>query len=345
MGDNSFFNDEWVKVQQRYWEGLAGLTDPASAADAGENPWEAALDGWWSRLSSVTSDPARGYVEKMIEQGKQLFRLAGSLTSRLGEDDASAAWQEAIDQALHDLHRRFLAEGQGARDLAAAQVAIWQQMATAFASLSAGFSSLIPEQILSTPGFASGRQASEATLAEAVADYQQALQAYGVFFSGFGAAAVERLQQQLQSLADSGDKVTSARALYDQWVAACEAVYSEQVMTKEYSRLHGELTNKLMRVRQAIGEQMDQTLHTFGIPSREEVRTLQRRAQADRRELRLMQGELAALKSRIDGMQPAANRAAAGAGVKRARVKKKTAKKKVVKNKVTARRTPPAGDR
>ncbi len=88
----------------------------------------------------------------------------------------------------------------------------------------------------------------------------------------------------LQSVIDSGKSIDSARALYDNWVGCCEAVYAEEVATPEYAQIHGHLVNAQMALKKRMAIMVDENLGAMNMPSRSELRTLQDRLQETRRE-------------------------------------------------------------
>ena len=166
-----------------------------------------------------------------------------------------------------------------------------------------------------------------------VLKYQKALQEYTQFFSNLGIKSVERMRSNLGQPGEDGKVIDSARGLYDLWVSACEEVYAEQAMTPEYARLHGNLINTLMALKQRMAVVVDESLGAMNMPTRSELRTLQERLQETRRENKTLRRELDELKEKVAGL---------GTGVaapkKKAPVRRKTAAKTTTTKKTTAKR-------
>jgi len=154
------------------------------------------------------------------------------------------------------------------------------------------------ERVLSAPGLGYTReeQGQHKKMLRLMVEYQRALQEYMQFFSNIGVLSVERMRQFVEEMAKEGKTIDSARSLYDNWVTCCEGVYGEQVMTPEYAEIHGRLVNTLMGVKQQMGAMVDENLGALNMPTRKEVRILQGRMQENRREIKALRAELAALK-------------------------------------------------
>ena len=93
-----------------------------------------------------------------------------------------------------------------------------------------------------------------------------------------------------------------------------------QVMTPEYLELHGRITNALMQVKSRWGELLNEYLSALNIPTQEDLRTLQRRVQEQRRELH-------ALRHEVSGIRRALQQSAAPASKAAPKTKKKAAAK------------------
>ena len=71
----------------------------------------------------------------------------------------------------------------------------------------------------------------------------------------------------MQDLIDSGKTIDSARAIYDNWVGCCEAVYAEEVGTPDYAELHGHLVNAQMALKQRMSIMVDENLGAMNMPT------------------------------------------------------------------------------
>lgn len=323
MSDNPFWSDEWMDLQRRYWESWGQLSSGAEGDAAHQdNPWENALDHWWQAVSPNVPEMPRDFMEKMMEQGKRSFQLAEFFTQNL----KGGGGEDALSSAFDNLRQGF-AENKMA-SYWDEQLDGWRQMAAVLSPLSAnqaaGDLTGFIDQILSMPGLGITRedQEQQQEMARRLRAYQRAFQEYTELFSELGTLSVDRMQQQVEKLLAAGEKIDSARKLNDLWVSSCEAVYSKQVMTPEYARLHGELINALMRVRQQTTRLNDRYLGAMNLPTQGELKILQARMQENRREIRALRSELAELKLQL--AKPEAPR-------KKAVTKRKVAKKKSVK--------------
>jgi class III poly(R)-hydroxyalkanoic acid synthase PhaE subunit len=157
------------------------------------------------------------------------------------------------------------------------------------------------EQMLSAPGLGYTReeQAQYQDLMRAGLDYQRAFQAYSSFFNQLGIKALNQLRDLLQQKSQAGETIDSARGLYDTWVSCCEAVYADEVITPEYSRVHGQLINAQMALKQRLSVMVDESLGAMNMPTRGELRTLQDRLQETRRENKCLRQELDQIQRRL----------------------------------------------
>jgi class III poly(R)-hydroxyalkanoic acid synthase PhaE subunit len=188
-------------------------------------------------------------------------------------------------------------------------------------------------RFLSAPGLGYTReeQSQYQDLVRRTLAYQKALQAYLGFFSGIGVKSVDRMRVTLDGLQKEDRAIDSARTLYDTWVGCCEAVYAEEVQTPEYARIHGELVNAQMALKQRMSFMVDEALGAMNMPTRAELRTLQDRLQETRREQKALRHELDRLKRQMGAGKSTAAPApppaprTAPAPRKKAAVRKKTA--------------------
>jgi len=157
------------------------------------------------------------------------------------------------------------------------------------------------DRLLSAPGLGYHReeQAQYQALMRCSIDYQKALQDYLAFNSKLGLKAVERMRSYMQDLIQSGKTIDSARAIYDNWVGCCEAVYAEEVSTPHYAELHGKLVNTQMALKHRMAVMVDENLGAMNMPTRTEIRTLQDRLQETRRENKRMRRDLHALQQQV----------------------------------------------
>ncbi|WP_296897863.1 class III poly(R)-hydroxyalkanoic acid synthase subunit PhaE [Thiohalocapsa sp.] len=369
MANDTWFNEDWLKLQQRYWENLADMSRKAMGLEAPrQNPWEAAMDQWWQAVSPAASDPSKQFMNRLMEQGKAYFATVERFTRGLAGADGSAGW-DALNKTLDEMQRGFtdaLSSGFGANPFAAggstgaAEDAMhrmlgfwempldnWQRMMSSMTPAMPGdlLRNMPHEQVkenfdrmLSAPGLGYTReeQAQYQDLMRRGMDYQRAFQDYMGFFAKLGIKSVERLRDFVQSRASEGKPIDSARDLYDSWVSCCETVYAEDVNTPEYARIHGQLVNAQMALKNRMSVMVDETLGALNMPTRSELRTLQDRMQETRRENKRLRREIDSIRRQI-AERPAASPARAAAAEAPAAPKKKAAARKKTAAKAGAR--------
>ncbi len=368
MATDNLFNDNWLKLQQQYWEGLAEMGRKAMGLDVPEqNPWEAApwnaapwqsaMEQWWKTLSPAAPDPSKVFMDRLMEQGKAYFATVERLTRGLTWGaDASAGW-EALNKTFEDMQRVLTGDpnafgsgvGGGQADATMRRMlGFWEMPLDNWQRMMSSLSPLVPgdllrnmphdqvkdsvDRMLSAPGLGYTReeQAQYQDLVRRTLDYQRALQEYMGFFGKLGIKSIERLKDFIQARADSDEPIDSARTLYDGWVGCCEQVYAEEVGTPEYARIHGRLVNAQMALKQRMSVMVDEALGAMNMPTRSELRTLQDRMQETRRENKQLRRELDAIKRRLSEPTAVATRAPA------APKKKPAPRKKVAVQKAPA---------
>ncbi|WP_295882810.1 class III poly(R)-hydroxyalkanoic acid synthase subunit PhaE [uncultured Thiohalocapsa sp.] len=359
MADNTLFGDNWLKLQQQYWEGLTDMSRKAMGLEAPkQNPWEAAMDQWWRAVSPAASDPSRQFMDRLMDQGKAYFATVERFTRGLAGADATGNGWDALNKTFDDMQRAFTDALQGnfgmpgsdpggaAEDAMHRMLGFWEMPLDNWQRMMSSLSPMMPgdmlrnmpheqvkesfDRMLSAPGLGYTReeQAQYQDLTRRSLDYQRAFQEYMAFFAKLGVQAVQELRELVQSRAEEGKPIGSARELYDSWVACCETAYAEQVSTPEYARIHGRLVNAQMALKKRMSLMVDETLGALNMPTRSELRTLQDRMQETRRENKRLRRELDGIRRQI-GERPAiaASAAAPAAPKKKAVARKKTAVK------------------
>jgi len=336
MTQNAFFDDSWLKLQRDYWDGLAKMGQQTMGLDSGRAqsgnaasaPWLAAMEQWRKALAPAASDPARDFMQRLLDQGQAYFGLAEQFTKGLGEaglgqgqgGDATRAW-DWLNQTIEQMQKGFSGIGADQDESLRRMLGFWEMPLDNWQRMMSSLSPMMPgdllrnmphgmmrgpmqeglEQMLSAPGLGYSReeQAQYQDLMRAGIDYQRAFQDYSGFFNQLGVKALQRLRDELQQKSEAGETIDSARGLYDTWVGCCEAVYSEEVITPEYSRVHGRLINAQMALKQRLSVMVDESLGAMNMPTRGELRTLQDRLQETRRENKQLRQELDQIQRRL----------------------------------------------
>ncbi|MDJ0807740.1 MAG: class III poly(R)-hydroxyalkanoic acid synthase subunit PhaE [Gammaproteobacteria bacterium] len=353
MSDKGVWNQDWIEVQQKYWENLTEMGRKAMGMQTPtKSPWENAMNHWWQTISPGAPDPAREFMEKILEQGKTFFRMADQFAQNLQGTAPTTDWPEALNKVLGDLQKTFTdgAQGMGTESLhkmmAFWEMPLdnWQRMVSSLSLMPGDLLRNMPhgmdfERYLSAPGLGYTREgeAQQKEILRLMMEYQRELQEYTQFFSNLGSLAVERMQQKTSQLSEDGQTIESARALYDLWIVSCEEVYGEQVMTPQYAEIHGNLVNTLMAFKKHMSQMVDENLGAFNMPTRSEIHTLQDRLQETRRENKQLRRELDELREKVDKLTT--TRLSAASEKKAAPRKKAAVKKKAANNQTAASKT------
>lgn len=327
----SFWNDEWMEVQRKYWDNWTNLSRQAQgdkAADTIPNPWAAAMEHWWKAVAPSMQPPTQDFLGKLIQQGTSFFHLAEScgkgVESTTAACEAIAKWQETLGKTFDGLKDAVANTGQSTSDAMHRMMAFWELPLDTWERLGPSLSMLPGDpfqtlqskgmdqitdsvhtgihRFLSTPGLGYTREHQELLQrgAQLWLDYQRVLQDYNNAFAKMGNQAVDRLRKKLLENGTEGQPVTTVRDLYALWVDACEEVYAEQVATDDYSALYGELVNAMMALKRHVGLMMDEGLGALNMPTRTEIDTLQERLQEARRQNRRLRADVDELKERVD---------------------------------------------
>jgi len=311
-------SDDWLTVQQKYWEQWTDMSRKAMGVDIPKTtPWEGAMDHWWKAMAPAAPDMSRNVMERMMEQGKMFFRMAENFTGNLPKagDTTSDAWQ-SVTKALDEMQKAFTT-GFGEGDTPLNKMMAfwelpydnWQRMASSLSPMPGDLLRNMPHdplkeslnRVLSAPGLGYTReeQSQYQDLTRRSVDYQKALQEYMSFFSHLGVKSTERMRDTLVDIQQSDKVIDSARGLYDTWVGCCEDVYAEEVESADYARIHGQLVNAQMALKQRMSVIVDEALGAMNMPTRSELRTLQDRVQETRRESKALRKEIDTLKKQI----------------------------------------------
>jgi class III poly(R)-hydroxyalkanoic acid synthase PhaE subunit len=356
--------EDWLQLQRKYWEQWTDVSRKAMGmGNGGTDAWESAMDHWWQAMAPAAPDPSRDFMEKMLEQGKMFFRMADNFTRSLYSSQKGSGGWPAINSVLQDMQKAFTGDYEQGDEAVHKMLAFWelpydnwQRMMSSLSPIPGDLLRNMPHdqvkdslhRFLSAPGlgYAREEQSQYQDLIRRTLDYQRALQEYFAFFSHIGVKSIDRMRQNLMDLDKKETTVDSARTLYDNWVSCCEAVYGEEVNTAEYARIHGQLINAQMALKQRMSIIVDEALGALNMPTRSELRTLQDRLQETRRESKTLRRELEALKKQVTaaGERHAHGAIAAQAGsdspgpVAKAAAANPTANKAPVRKKATVRK-------
>ncbi|MCU7849205.1 MAG: class III poly(R)-hydroxyalkanoic acid synthase subunit PhaE [Candidatus Thiodiazotropha sp. (ex Lucinoma kastoroae)] len=355
MSESAFWNEDWMKTQQKYWENWTDMSRKAMGVQQPlKSPLESAMEHWWQGLSPGADDMTRDFMSKMMAQTQSYFRMAEGYYSNAND---SKNWQDAANRTVADLQKLFSGDrdnffggSEAAGDDALHKMMAfwempmdnWQRMVSSLSLIPGDLLRNMPhkdglDRFLSAPGLGYMREeeGQYKQLTQRVVEYQRCLSEYMGFFSNLGLLSANRMKEKIEELSNDGKQVESARGLYDLWVSSSEEVYGEQVMTPEYAKIHGRLINGLMALKQKLGHVVDEALGGLNMPTRRELRTLQDRLQESRRESKAMRSEIELLKEQMIEL-----RALVTSKPKASSAPTKTAA--TPKKKVTIKKKPPA---
>jgi len=322
MSERGFWDDNLLSLQKKYWESWSEISSKAlgGAVPPPKSPWEMAQEHWWQAVSPAAPDLAKDFMTRMMDQGKQLFRMAELFSGNAQTGGKTPDWKEVLNQFSAEMGSAgSLDSGTEANDRRHKMMGCWelpfdnwQRMASTLSlfpgdllrNMPHGGSQTDMNRLLSAPGLGYTReeQAQQQELMRLIAEYKRALQAYNRFFTDIGSESVKRLHEKLEHKSQKSEAIDSARTLYDTWVETCEEVYGERVRTSEYAQINGRLVNASMGVKQHIGVLIDENLGALNMPTRKELRTLQTRMQENRRENKRLRSEVDALKAQINDL-------------------------------------------
>ncbi len=315
MSNDTFFNNDWLELQRKYWENWADMSRKATGADTGA-PWENALDHWWQAMSPGASDLSKMFMERMMDQGKNIFRMAEAFSNQSGEGaatDGMSYWMKALE----DMQKQFsgpLGDGDNAMQ---SMMSFWekpldhvQRMMSSmspmpgdmFRNMEHDFVKERLDRALTAPGLGYTRESQNRyqELMRSAIDYQAAQREYASFYNRLGMNSTKRMCGFIQDAADSGKSIDSARELYDNWIACYEASYAEAVATPEYAQIYGRLVNSQMTLKKRIGDMVDNNLSSMDMPTRSELNTLQTRLQETRRDNKKLHHTLNTLQKQME---------------------------------------------
>lgn len=320
---------DWFKdfeaLSRQYWTAWSDIaqpkpTDPAAAWQQGFEQWKRAVggDSTQSELVDRLSAGAKTYVALMQS-------MLAAVSGQPGSNGTAAAWTEVLrngfnlpglDPAL--LNNPLAASlreisGQGAKG--------FERMMAEFAEAAAPFRQAAAAT-LAMPAFGYAREHQERwqKLATAWADQQKQSNRYQALMLKASQAGFERFQTKLAEREEPGRQLESLRQVYDLWIDAAEEAYAEVALSDEFREVYGALVNAQMRVRSLVQQEVEKTTAQLGMPTRSEVRSVEksvyelRRALKDRNggsssgglaaEVAALRTEVAALKKQLGSTAP-----------------------------------------
>lgn len=284
---------------------------------------------WQSATSSTASDPLKP-IQDMLTSW--LSAMPGSMNAQ------SSPWAPSQDAMLKPFKQA------------------WEQYCAALTDMaaSAGASSRSPlpswrEALTMQPAPLGANRETIRQLqdhAAANGEMLQAVQAMQDALAPFMATLQQRLTSASKQLQDDGKTLDSLRGMIDFWVDAAEDAYAEIAHSPAFTAALGRFTNAFTRLKQQRQTMLDQHLEVIGLPTRAELQTSHERLQRARRDIRLLQREMAELRREMASTTtapPVAEASSTAAPAPRKAAAKKAAARKTAptaaaKRAATARR-------
>ncbi|MBL8298532.1 MAG: class III poly(R)-hydroxyalkanoic acid synthase subunit PhaE [Rhodanobacteraceae bacterium] len=323
---------QWQKLTQRYWEGWQsqGITPPGRPDFS--TPWQAGLEQWAQLFgqSGMQSD----LVDRVSANAKSYVALMQSmLLSSLGQaggDGSATAWTEALRNGFNipgmDASLWNNPLGANLRAMAGQGAKGFEQLMAEFGRGAVPFKQEMLAN-LNLPAFGLAREHQERwqQLGTALLDYQEQTNRYNTLILKASQQGFDRFQSKLAEREEPGRQLESVRAVYDLWIDAAEEAYADIAMSDEFRKAYGAMVNAQMRVRSLFQAEVEQQTRQLGIPTRSELKGVEKSLQELRRHLKASQeavqeaastgladevtalrAEIAALKRELLAEQPAA---------------------------------------
>jgi polyhydroxyalkanoate synthase subunit PhaE len=289
---------DFETLARQYWSawGDAMRVDamPGKAgAGSGVPNWQDAID-WWSKLAQGGNPNADATLERFNAQARDWYGQMQQVAAQFAGQHAKPAdivgeWKRALgalgENPFPDMFRAM--RGQGAQGIeqwaeaAAPYLDAWRREQNTW---------------LGMPAFGIGREHQERLqkLGKVQLDYQQHENAYNALMMKAAQGAYDIFESKLAEREEPGRQLTSARALFDLWIDAAEEAYAKIALSPEFRKAYGARVNALMRLRQAVQGEVEQTSAMFGMPTRSDLDTAFRKISELERSLRRLRDELTA---------------------------------------------------
>lgn len=285
------WSGDFESMARQYWN-LWGdaLRQGAGGASPQAPDWRQAVD-WWSQLVPGGNHQVNDVVDRFNQQARHWYGQMQQVAAQFaGRDHSPAdirqAWQQALGMPGEQpsQHNPFaelfrVMQGSGQQNIDG-----WMEQARPYIDALQRESS----RWLHAPTFGLQREQQERwqQLAQAQQDYQRQQSEYNALMLKAAQRAFVLFEQKLESHAEPGRQITTARGLFDVWIDAAEAAYAEVALSAEFRAVYGALANAQMRLRQSVQREVEQVCALFDVPTRTEVDSAHRKIVELERKLR-----------------------------------------------------------
>lgn len=314
--------NQWQALAQRYWDGWRsqGVTPPAGFGQFDANaPWQAGLEQW-SKLFGQGNQQS-DLVERVTANAKSYVSLmqsmlSGSVGQGAGANAGAAAWTDVLRNGFNipgmdpALWNNPL--GASFRDMAGQGAKGFEQLMAEFGRGGGPFKQEILSN-LGMPAFGLAREHQERwqALGTALISYQEQTNRYNTLILKASQQGFERFQSKLAEREEPGRQLDSVRAVYDLWIDAAEEAYGDIALSEEFRKAYGAMVNAQMQVRSLIQTEVEQQTRQLGMPTRTELKGVQKSVQELRRNVKNSQesstadlaADIAALRAEVAALR------------------------------------------
>lgn len=308
--DSPFINPNWLEMQQQYLQALSSFYPDSGKNNPGtgnRQVWNEALDYWLDSVKGHVPAENRPVFESIIGQSRVFYAMTDQFAAMLkaisSAGDTAGDWQAIMTEHFGRMKSMLDSGIQAGADPTTAPPFMWSFPAESWQQLMKSMS-VVPdgmfarlaeegiesstEKLLAIPGLGMTRELQDKLqrALQAWTEYQHQSRHYNAVFTRLGKEALDRLQQDIMKKADSGEKISSLKQIYNMWIDANEDVFAEFAFTDEYARLYGDLVNALTAFRRQSNELSDDLLALVNVPTSAGVNTVTRRQHQMRNELR-----------------------------------------------------------
>jgi class III poly(R)-hydroxyalkanoic acid synthase PhaE subunit len=287
---------DFEALSRQYWSNWGDMLRNATQAAAPAQPpgaqaWHDAVD-WWTQMAHGQRGEVNAAVDRFNSQARGWFGAMQQVAAQFagknaGAHDISQAWKQALgavgENPFPELFRAMRGQGQQGLDQwiedASPFLDAWKREAGSWLGMPAF-------------GFAREHQERWQALAQAQIDLQQQNSAYNALMMKSAQRAYEVFEQKLEARGKSGDRLQSARAMFDLWIDAAEEAYAEIALSPEFRSVYGKLVDAQMRVRGGVQREVAQMTGSLGIPTRDEVDAAHKKIAQLEREVRKLRDAL-----------------------------------------------------
>ncbi|MBC7982752.1 MAG: hypothetical protein H7Y02_02750 [Candidatus Obscuribacterales bacterium] len=240
---------------------------------------------------STTSASTNAALEAWLQAQRELLNrwsAAGNGTDAVTDDlqRQMRDWWQSVTQ-----HISPAAQGL-AQELAALGPAFFAGTATSLNDLfginSPGSAALFDAAPI---GLFRDHQARWQELARALENQRGLSQQMSGVIAQVHADTLEHLTVRVAELAQTGERITTTRRLYDLWIECGERAFVRVAQQEAFGRLQGELTQAVMQVRSAQQALAEYLLKQLDLPTRAELNTVHRTLRALRARVEQLESE------------------------------------------------------